>query len=65
MLKEKSRMCFVDLENAFDTRPRKVLQWAMSKKGIPEVWDRSVMSQYERAETSVRVYSELSDEFEA
>ena len=34
-------MCFfayVDLENDFDRVPRKVLEWAMRKKGIPEVF---------------------------
>ena len=27
-------MCFVDLEKAFDRITRKVLEWAMRKKGI-------------------------------
>ena len=48
-------MCFVDLENALDTVPRKVMEWAMSKKGIPDVMGRSVMSLYEGAKTRVRV----------
>ena len=30
----KLYMCFVDLENAFDRVPRKVLEWAMKKKGM-------------------------------
>ena len=29
-------MCFVDIEKAFDSVPRKVLEWAMRKTGIPE-----------------------------
>ena len=57
-------MCFVDLEKAFDKIPRKVLEWALRKKGIPEVSARSVMSQYEGAKTKVRVDSELLEEHE-
>ena len=57
-------MCFVDLENAFSRVPRKVLEWAMRKKGILEVLFGSVMSLYERAKTRVIVDSELSEEFE-
>ena len=39
---------------------RKLLQWAMKKKGIPEVLVRSVVSLFEGAKTSVRVGYELS-----
>ena len=37
-------MCF---ERASDKEPRKLLEWVMRKKGIPEVLVRSVMSVYE------------------
>ena len=57
-------MCFVDLDKAIDRVPRQVLEWAMRKKGIPEVLARSVMSLYEGAKIKVRVDSELSEEFE-
>ena len=57
-------MCFVDLEKAFDRVPREVLEWAMRKKGIPEVLVKSEMSLYEGAKTRVRVDSELSEECE-
>ena len=50
--KEKRlNMCFVDLEKAFDRVPRKLLEWAMKKKGIPEVMVRAVMSLYKGAKT--------------
>ena len=55
MLKEKLSMHFVDLEKAFDSVPRKVLEWAMRKKGVPEVLVTSMMSLYEGAKTRVRV----------
>ena len=58
-------MCFVGLENPLDRVLRKVLEWAMSKKGIPDGLVRSVMSLYEGVRTSVRVDYELSEEFEA
>ena len=62
MLNEKLSMCFADLEKAFDREPRKVMEWAMRKKGIPTVVVRSVMSLYEGAKTRVRLDFELSEE---
>ena len=41
-----------------------MLEWAIRKRGIPEVLVRSVMSLYEGATTRIRVDSELSEEFE-
>ena len=61
---KKLYMCIVDLKKAFDRVPRKVLEWAMRKKGIQEVMVRAVMSLYEGEETEVRVGLELSEEFE-
>ena len=52
-------MRFVDLVKAFVRVLRKVLEWAMRKKGIPKVLVRSVMNLYEGAKTRVRVDSEL------
>ena len=48
-------MCFVDLEKAIGAIPSKELEWAMRKKGIPEVLVISVMSQYEGAKMRVMV----------
>ena len=64
ILLKKLYMCFVDLEKAFDRVPRKVLEWAMRKKGIPEVMVRAVMSLYEGAKARLRGWLELSKEFE-
>ena len=60
MLKEKVAY----LEKTFDRVPRKVLEWALGKKELPDVLVRSVMSLYEGAKTRVRVYFDLSEEFE-
>ena len=35
--KKKSYTYFVDNEEAFDRIPRKVMEWVMRKKGLPEV----------------------------
>ena len=51
---KKLYMCFVGLEKAFDRVQRKMLEWAMRKKGIPYVLVRSVMSVYEEAMMRVR-----------
>ena len=61
---KKLHTCFVDPDEAFDRETRKVLEWAMRKKGIPEVSVRSVMSVYEGTMTRVRVDSEMTDEYE-
>ena len=57
-------MCFVDLWKAFDKVPREVLELAMRKKGIPDIFVRSAMSLYEGAKTRVGEDSELLEEFE-
>ena len=61
---KKLYMYFVDLEKAFDRVRRRVLEWVMRKRGIPEAMVRVVMSFYDSAKTRVRVGLELSEEFE-
>ena len=61
--KKKLYMCFVDIEKAFDGVPRKVMEWAMFKKGLPEVIVRVVMSLHHGAKTKLRVGSESSEKF--
>ena len=51
------------MEKAFDRAPRRVMEWAMRKKDLPEILVRAVMSLYEGAETKVRVGSGLSEGF--
>ena len=60
----KLYMCFVDMQQAFDRVPRKVIEWAMRKKGLSEIMVRTVMSLYDGAKTKVRVGSAYSEEFE-
>ena len=56
-------MCFVDIEKAFNRVPRKVMEWAMRKRGLPELIVRAVVSLYRGGKTKVRVGSELLEEF--
>ena len=56
--------CFVDLEKAFDRVPRRVIEFALRRKGIEEKLVQAVMRLFEGAKTRVRVESELSDAFE-
>ena len=59
---KKLYMCFVDSEKAFDRVPRKVMEWALRKKSLPEVLAKAVMSLHEGSRTKVRVGSGLSEE---
>ena len=55
--------CFVDLEKAFDRVPRKVIEFALRKKGVEEKLVQAVMRLYKGARTRVSVDSELSESF--
>ena len=57
-------MCFDEMENAFDRVPRKIMEWAMRKKGLSEVMNWAVMSLHDGAKTRVRVGSAYSEKFE-
>ena len=57
-------MCFVGLGKAFDRVPRKVIEWALGKKGVEERLVRMVMEMYREAKTSVRIGSTLSNGFD-
>ena len=60
---KKLYMCFVDIEKAIDRVPRKVMEWAMRKKGLSKVIVRAVKSLYHGAITKVQMGTELSEEF--
>ena len=51
---KKLNMRFVYMEKACDRVPRKVMEWAMRKKGLSEVMVWAVMSLYDGAKTRVR-----------
>ena len=56
-------MCFVHFEKAFDRVSRRVMQWELRKKGLPEILVKVVMSLYEGSKMKVKVGSEFSEEF--
>ena len=61
---KKLYMCFVDLEKTFDRVSRRVMQWALRKKELPEILVKAVVvSLYEGSKTKVKVGSEFSKEF--
>ena len=60
---KKLYMCFMDLEKAFGRVPRKVMEWALRKKGLAKVLVQAVMSLYEGSRTIVGVGSGTSEEF--
>ena len=60
---KKLYMCFIDLEKAFDRVPKRVMQWALRKKELPEILVKAVMNQYEGSKIKVTVGSEFSEEF--
>ena len=53
----------MDIEKAFDRVPRRVMQWALRKKGRLEILVKVVMSLYEGSKTKVKVVSKFSEEF--
>ena len=60
---KKLYLCFVDLEKAFGRIPRRVMQWALRKKGLPEILVKAVISLYEGSKMKVKVGSKFSKEF--
>ena len=51
------------MEKAFDRVPRKVIEWALRKKLVPERLVQAVMSMYKGAKTRVKVGRGHLEEF--
>jgi len=51
------------LEKAFDLVPRKVIEWSLRKKGIPERMMEAVMALYVNSRTRVITMAGISEEF--
>ena len=60
---KKLYLCFVDLEKAFGRIPRRVMQWVLRKKGLPEILVKAVISLHEGSKMKVKVGSKFSKEF--
>ena len=56
---KKLYMCFMDLKKVFDRVPRRIMQWVLRKKGLPEILMKAVMSWYEDSKRKVEVTSEF------
>ena len=57
---KKFYMCFVDIEKSIHKVTKKLLEWAIRKKRIPEILARSLISLYKGAKTRVRKDSEIA-----
>ena len=57
-------MAFVDLANAFDRVPRKVMWWALRVVGVPEWLVKVMQAMYGGVRSRTRVISSFSEEFE-
>ena len=57
-------MAFVDLEKEFDRVPRKVIWWALRKRGVEEWIVRQVQGMYANDRKHVCVGEGYSEEFE-
>ena len=60
---KKLYKCFVDLEKAFDSVLRRVMQWALRKKGLPDILVKVMMGLYKGSKIEFKVGSEFSEQF--
>ena len=62
--KKKLYHVVVDLEKAFDRVPRKVIEWALRRKGIPERMVAAIMALYVDSRTRVKTLAGISKELD-
>ena len=60
---KKLYMFFVHLEKAFDRVPKRVLQWTLRKKGLPQILVKAMMSLHKGSKTKLKVGSVFSEKF--
>ena len=58
--KRKLFHVFVDLEKAFDRVPRKAIEWALRRQGVPERLIVQVMALYHNSHSRVRATAGVS-----
>ncbi|TWW66932.1 hypothetical protein D4764_20G0009640 [Takifugu flavidus] len=57
------RLCFVDLEKAYDRAPRSILWGVLREYGVEDPWIRAIQSLYRRSRSLVWIASCKSDSF--
>ena len=55
---------FIDLEKAFDRVPRKVIEWALRRKMVPERMVEAIMALYVETRTRVKTMPGVSKDFD-
>ena len=61
--KSELHLVFVDLEKAYDRVPRKLIEYALRERGVPEQYVSVVKDMYEETETVISVASGSSRSF--
>jgi hypothetical protein len=62
--KKKVYHVFVDLEKAFDRVPRRVIEWALRRQGVPERLVEAVMALYVGTSSRVKTVVGTSEQFD-
>jgi len=62
--KRKLYHIFIDLEKAFDRVPRKVIEWALRRKMVPERMVKAIMALYAETRTRVKTAAGVSKDLD-